>query len=351
MMKTKILSVGTSVPDVSYTQDQMVQILGIKETKALRFFQHDHIKSRNLIFPTAQNTDAKIKEETPGELREKFLSNSLKLMEKAVNEALKNSRLQKSDIDYIVCVTSTGFVVPGLSALFIEHMNLKSDCQRVDIVGMGCNAGLNGLNTVASWSQCHPDKVALLICCELCSCIYTLDDQENTSLVNSLFGDGVAAAIVKTDDRENENYPSLVKFHSHLIPGTLPHLRFNFDTEKNRYSFHVDKKTPEALANAIEVPFSKILKDCVVTKDQLKHWILHTGGDAILNGIQKKLELSSGDIRHTRSVLKDHGNVSSGSFLFSYQRLLNENKINKGDFGIMMTMGPGLTIEMCLLRW
>jgi predicted naringenin-chalcone synthase len=50
-------------------------------------------------------------------------------------------------------------------------------------------------------------------------------------------------------------------------------------------------------------------------------------------------------------VLHDYGNLSSGSFLFSYQRLVEEGRIAPGDHGVFMTMGPGSTIEMALLRW
>jgi predicted naringenin-chalcone synthase len=64
-----------------------------------------------------------------------------------------------------------------------------------------------------------------------------------------------------------------------------------------------------------------------------------------------KLNLSEHDVRHTRSVLRDYGNLSSGSFLVSYERLLQEDIVRKGDYGVMMTMGPGAQIETALLQW
>ena len=44
-------------------------------------------------------------------------------------------------------------------------------------------------------------------------------------------------------------------------------------------------------------------------------------------------------------------NLSSGSFLFSYKRLLEEGKVRRGDYAVLMTMGPGSTIETALIRW
>jgi len=56
------------------------------------------------------------------------------------------------------------------------------------------------------------------------------------------------------------------------------------------------------------------------------------------------------EVRHTRSVLHDYGNISSGSFLVSLERLLAEGVAARGDRGIMLTMGPGAQIEAALLE-
>ena len=63
------------------------------------------------------------------------------------------------------------------------------------------------------------------------------------------------------------------------------------------------------------------------------------------------LGLTAYDVRHTTGVLRDYGNLSSGSFLFSYQRLCQERVVAPGDYGVLMTMGPGSTIETALVQW
>ena len=49
-------------------------------------------------------------------------------------------------VQSLICITTTGFLAPGLTALLMGHMGFREDCSRADVVGMGCNAGLNGLN-------------------------------------------------------------------------------------------------------------------------------------------------------------------------------------------------------------
>jgi predicted naringenin-chalcone synthase len=71
----------------------------------------------------------------------------------------------------------------------------------------------------------------------------------------------------------------------------------------------------------------------------------------VIDAIKYNLGLSDRDVRHTQSVLRDHGNLSSASCLFSYKRLLEEQVSRPGEHAVMVTMGPGSTIETCLLRF
>lgn len=343
-LKPQILSVATAVPEKQYSQQKIAELLNIKNEKALRFFNNKHIETRYLC------AFDQVSEQKNSVLLEKFKQNSIRLSTEAAQQALLNAKLQLSDIDYICCATSTGFIVPALSTLLVEHLNLNSHCEKTDIVGMGCSAGLNGLSAVNNWCVAHPNKKALLVCCEISSAIYCLDDTENNALVNSLFADGVAAAVVSLSSPPADNCPQLIKFSSFTAKNTLPALRFDWNDAQNRYQFYVGKETPELLGANIQKAVSYLLKDGPA-QNEIKHWIFHSGGTAILDKVEQNLNLKPHDLRHTRSVLKKYGNVSSGSFLFSYKELLSENFAKKNEYGIMVTMGPGLTIETALIKW
>jgi alkylresorcinol/alkylpyrone synthase/polyketide synthase Type III len=79
--------------------------------------------------------------------------------------------------------------------------------------------------------------------------------------------------------------------------------------------------------------------------------VLHTGGGAVIDSVKLSLGLEEHDVRHTRSVLRDYGNISSGSFLVSLERLLAEGCGSAGDLGVMVTMGPGAQIETALFQF
>src|SRR5260370_39753444 len=94
----------------------------------------------------------------------------------------------------MLCVTSSGFMVPGLSSLFSRELGFDRKLLRADVVGMGCNAGLNGLNPLVRGMRRPPGQGALRVCCEINSARHMLHWPAAPGIVNSLFGAGAARA-------------------------------------------------------------------------------------------------------------------------------------------------------------
>lgn len=349
----QISHVSTATPRERYRQKDIPDLFSFTHPTVKKFFSYDHIQYRHLYLPPIDPVSGIPVEESYGDLIYKFQKGALEIGGKALRDCLDSAGLEVTDVDYLCCVTSTGFTIPGLTANFIREFGLRNDCQRIDVVGMGCHAGLNGLNSVASWCAINPGKVAILLCVEICSAIYSIDDTPRTAIVNSLFGDGAVACLVGDHASRlgQQASPKILGFESQLIPSHWEELRFDWDDIKKRYSFYVGKDTPAATAAVADLPLKRLLDRFDLTQSDVSHWVVHGGGNAILVGMQKKLGLQDNDLRHTRSVLRDYGNVSSGSFLFSFQRLTAEGSPKRGDIGLMMTMGPGLTIELALIRW
>lgn len=325
----------------------MVKLLGIGDARTAVFFEHPHVNQRHLSVPLEVIRGAP---ESTGALQERFKRVACELATEAVKQNLATTGLMAEQIDMLCCVTSTGFLVPSLSALLMTQLNLKSNCHRLDIVGMGCQAGINGLSAVSHWCAVHPGRWALLICGEICSAIYSSDSSPESGLVNSLFGDGVTAILVQQAQHPSAG-AQILGFSSHIIAQSSSMLRFEWNGDAHRYRFVIDRKTPKILSEEAHIPLHQLLRPFSLEPSQIQHWLVHTGGEAILQAIETQLHLPADALRHSRSVLRDLGNISSGSFFVSYDRLVREGAVKTGDLGVMMTMGPGLGIEMALLRW
>lgn len=346
-----IAGVGVATPATAYSQLEVLEALGVTNAKVRSLFLNSAIDRRFLVLPKHTNGDVS-RAETQGDLLDKQRSVATAIGSSAITDCLTQVDAVAQSVDFLCCVTTTGFLTPGLSALISKELCLAPSCARLDVVGMGCNAGLNALNVVAGWSRCNPGKLAILLCAEVCSAGYVVDGSLRTAVVNSLFGDGAAAIAVVSPitDREIRG-PRIIKFQSHLITTAIDAMRYDWDESQGKFSFFLDPAIPYVIGENVSKVVSDLLSGTNLRRGDVNHWIVHSGGKKVIDAIKINLGLSSFDLRHTIGVLRHYGNVSSGSFLFSYKRLLEERKVAKGDYAVMMTMGPGSTIEAALLEW
>lgn len=347
----RLLAVGTANPPDVVRQEDLLARFRVEDPRIRSLFTSSHIKTRHLYLPEAGPDGAP--QETQGQLLAKHKRGALQIGPEAIRACLGPTGLGVRDIDHLVCITTTGFLAPGLSALVMKEMGFREDCSRADIVGMGCNAGLNGLNLTTAWATANPGKNALMVCIEICSAVYVFDGTMRTAIVNSLFGDGAAAVLVRASGLDDQGPPTprVLGFNSHLIPQASDAMRYDWDDQAGKFSFFLDRDIPYVVGANAPRPVGRLLAQHGLKKRHVSHWVVHSGGKKVVDAIKYNLGLTDHDVRHTHSVLRDFGNLSSGSFLFSYKRLMAEGKVRRGDFGVLMTMGPGSTIETALIRW
>lgn len=352
----RIIAVGTATPETAYTQRELLEILDVRDARIRNVYLNSAIERRFLTLPPAGEDGVRAME-TTGQLLAKHKAQGISMGTRAVQDCLKQAGADLSDVRYLCCVTSTGFLTPGFSALLIRELGLDRHTSRADIVGMGCNAGLNSLNVVAGWARSHPGELAVMVCVEACSAAYVFDGTMRTSVVNSLFGDGSAAiALVAGGESEEDTtshrpVPRIIDFTSCIIPEAVDAMRYDWDPTQNGFSFYLDPDIPYVVGAHARMTVDRLLGRSGLRQDDIAHWLVHSGGKKVIDAVGVNLGLTRYDLRHTIGVLRDYGNLSSGSFLFSYERLLQEAAVRPGEYGVLMTMGPGSTIETALVRW
>lgn len=344
----RILSVGTSTPPRRYTQSEVLDLFHEQDRKIRRLFNNSHIKARYLYLPEANN--GHMPDESNQELIDKHLRGALEIGPQAIERCLQPLGLAPYDIGFFCCLSSTGFLCPGLTAHLINHMGFRENVQRLDLLGMGCNAALNGLQATSAYARANPGKYGLMLCVEICSAAYVYESKLSVAVVNSLFGDGAGAALLRQDEEDAaEQGPILTDFEPHIIPEYLTAMRYYL--EGTKLSFHLDRDIPYIIGANVQKPVSRLLGRHGLKPRDVDHWIVHSGGKKVIDAIEYNLGLTDHDVRHTLSVLRNFGNLSSGSVLFSYGELCREGLVREGDIGVSIAMGPGTSIETALLCW
>jgi 3,5-dihydroxyphenylacetyl-CoA synthase len=343
-----IVSVGISNPPSRYTQQEVADFLGVPDGIARRFFSTAGVEARYLFL--RPNGHGLPPPESQAELLQRHRRGALALGREAIAACLEAHGLETRDIEFLCCISSTGFMLPGLTAMYIRHLGFRTDCQRVDVVGMGCNAALNGLNAAASWSAAQPGRYALVVCCEVNSAVHVQDDRLVTALVNSLFGDGCAAILLRSDGGKSPG-PELLGFASHIVPDAWNAISYQWSGVHNKFELFLDKDIPKVLGIHSPTPISALLEEFGLERRDVAHWLVHAGGRKVISAIGDANGLRPHDLRHTTRVLRECGNLSSATVVFSYAHLIDEGIAAPGDYGVMVTMGPGATVETALLRW
>ncbi len=128
-------------------------------------------------------------------------------------------------------------------------------------------------------------------------------------------------------------------------------MRYDWDDAQGKFSFFLDPDIPYVVGAHAGLVVDRLLAGAGLRRSDIRHWLVHSGGKKVIDALMVNLGLTRHDVRHTTGVLRDYGNLSSGSFLFSYERLLGEGVTRPEDYGVLMTMGPGSTIESALIQW
>ncbi|MFF8597879.1 type III polyketide synthase [Streptomyces sp. NPDC015232] len=263
-----------------------------------------------------------------------------------VKEALTHAKLTPADIDMIIYVSCTGFMMPSLTAWMINTMGFPSHTRQVPIAQLGCAAGGAAINRAHDFCTAYPDANVLIVACEFCSlCYQPTDLGVGTLLSNGLFGDAVASAVVRgrggTGIRLERN-------NSHLVPDTEDWIAYS--VRATGFHFLLDKRVPgtmEPLAPALRHLAGEHGWDA----GDLDFYIIHAGGPRILDDLSHYLEVPPEDFRFSRATLTEYGNIASAVVLDAVRRLFDEGGLAEGARGILAGFGPGITAEMCLGRW
>jgi 1,3,6,8-tetrahydroxynaphthalene synthase len=262
-----------------------------------------------------------------------------------VVKALTNAQLAADQIDEIIYVSCTGFTMPPLTAWMINNLGFRSDTRQLPIAQLGCAAGGAAICHAHNFCLAYPDANVLIVACEFCSlCYQPTDIGVGNLLSNGLFGDAVAAAVVRG---KGGSGMSLASNGSRLIPRTEDWI--SYAVKATGFHFLLDRRVPktmEQLAPELLAVASEHGWDAAA----LDFYIIHAGGPRILNDLSHYLGVESSMFAHSRATLTEYGNIAS-AVVFDALRRQFDAGVPDGACGIIAGFGPGITAEIILGTW
>ena len=83
----------------------------------------------------------------------------------------------------------------------------------------------------------------------------------------------------------------------------------------------------------------------------ISHWIVHLGGEKVLDAFRDGLGLPEKVLAPSRAVLYSYGNMSSATVLFVLEEVLRKRAPQPGDVGVMCSFGAGFSAFAALLEF
>ncbi|MFI6340930.1 type III polyketide synthase [Streptomyces sp. NPDC050535] len=309
---------------------------------ALRLIQNTGVQKRHLVQPIEKTLSH------PGltERNRIYEAESKKRTPQVIEEALVNAGVAARDIDAIIYVSCTGFLMPSLTAWLINKLGFKSDTVQIPIAQLGCAAGGAAVNRAHDFCLAHPGSNVLIVSCELCSLCYQPDmDDIGSLLSDGLFGDAVAAAVVRGNGGVGIE---LERNASYLIPHTEDWI--SYAVRDTGFHFQLDRRVPGTMEPLAPV-LREFAKDHSWDIGKLDFYIVHAGGPRILDDLAKFLDVDRQVFRHSWATLTEYGNIASAVVFDAARRLFEQDAPAADATGLIAGFGPGITAEMALGRW
>jgi predicted naringenin-chalcone synthase len=266
----------------------------------------------------------------------------------AIGNCLSASRYSENDFTHLITVSCTGMSAPGLDTEIISHFKLNKNIQRFNITFMGCFAAINGLKLADTICRAHGNAKVLLVCVELCTLHFQNVISDDYNLSNMLFGDG-AAAVVITGSPNSDNSLKIHSFHSDINSDGEHDMSWNISSQG--FLMKLSSYVPQLLNIGFKTLIDKVLGHYDIHYEDLNHWAIHPGGKRILDNIEKEFNLENNQLKESREVLANYGNMSSPTILFVLKEMMTKYSGKKNQYIFTAAFGPGLTTETALLSY
>eukprot|EP00475_Leptophrys_vorax_P039126 TRINITY_DN7007_c0_g2_i6.p2 TRINITY_DN7007_c0_g2~~TRINITY_DN7007_c0_g2_i6.p2 ORF type:complete len:585 (-),score=17.51 TRINITY_DN7007_c0_g2_i6:531-2159(-) len=299
----------------------------------------------------------------------------------ALDELFEKTGVNPRDISILIVNCTVFCPTPSLSAMIVNKYKMRQDIQSYNLGGMGCSAGLISIKLARDLLQVHKGTYAIVVSTENITQNLYLGKRKSMMVPNCLFRIGGAAILLsnKPSERWRSKYQlsQLVRTHmgkddkayrcvyqeeddQGVVGVSLS--RDLMNTASNALKTNITTLGPNVLpvsemllfaANTVarKVLGMKSLKPYLPDfKLAFEHFCIHAGGRAVLDVLEKSLELTPWHIEPSRMTLYRFGNTSSSSIWYELGYSEAKGRVRRGDRVWQIAFGSGFKCNSAVWR-
>ncbi len=277
---------------------------------------------------------------------------------KAALNAIKNAKIEKESIDFIVFATlSPDYYFPGPGVQIQEALGIDT-VGALDVRNQ-CSGFIYGLSVADQFIKTGMYKNILVIGSELQS--RGIDISTRGRSISVIFGDGAGAAILS---RENDTTKGILSSHLHSegayaleLTAEAPGMGKRWvtdiiaDNNSDDMSYRPYMNGQFVFKNAIR-RFCEVINEGLKTNNlevsDIDMLVPHQANLRISQYIQKKFQLSDDQVFNN---IEHYGNTTAASIPIALSEACAKSKIKSGDNVVLAAFGSGFTWGSVILKW
>ncbi|WP_372411706.1 type III polyketide synthase [Streptomyces luteireticuli] len=308
---------------------------------ATQLMRNTSVRTRSLVDPFEEV----VRGRSFGERMRRYAEAGTDLGSRAAERALAAAGTTVDEVDHLLVVSCTGYLLPGLDAHLAARLGLRRGVRRLAFTQAGCAGGAYALARARELAVAHPGSVTLVVAVELCSLSYQPDDDRIASFVSTaLFGDAAAACVV----REDRPGLRLENAYEDLAPGTLGHI--SYDVDESGFHFDTNPRISRVVAEAMPGLRDWLRRETSVLAPQPDVLVSHTGGPRIMYEVSKGLGIPPALFELSGNSLAERGNTASAVVLDVLEQTF-ATRPRPGAQTLVLAFGPGVTTVAVTGTW
>ncbi|KAK3118874.1 hypothetical protein QOZ80_9BG0709850 [Eleusine coracana subsp. coracana] len=296
----------------------------------------------------------------------------------AIDAVLAKTGVKARDIGIVVVNCSLFNPTPSLSAMIVNHYKLRGNVASYNLGGMGCSAGLISIDLAKQLLQVHRNTYALVVSMENITLNWYWGNNRSMLMSNCLFRMGGAAVLLTNRSSRRAKYQLVhtVRTH-HGADDRAFRCVFQEEDESGRVGVALSKDLMAVAGEALKTNITTLGPLVLPMSEQLlflaslvgrkvfglrtrpyipdfkaafEHFCIHAGGRAVLDTIEKNLELSAWHMEPSRMTLNRWGNTSSSSLWYELAYTEAKGRVRKGHRAWQIAFGSGFKCNSAVWR-
>ncbi|XP_020105549.1 3-ketoacyl-CoA synthase 4 [Ananas comosus] len=289
----------------------------------------------------------------------------------ALDSLFRATGIKPKDVGVLVVNCSLFNPTPSLSAMIVNRYRLRGNIRSYNLGGMGCSAGVIAVDLARDLLQVHGATYAVVVSSENITLNWYFGNRKSMLIPNCLFRMGGAAVLLsnRAAERRRAKFRLVHVVRTHRgADDTAFRCVYQEQDEQGKVGVSLSKDLMAIAGGALKANITTLGPLVLPVSEQLlffatlvakklfnakikpyipdfklafDHFCIHAGGRAVIDELEKNLQLRPLHVEASRMTLHRFGNTSSSSIWYELAYIEAKGRIRKGHKIWQIAFGSG----------